>query len=108
MLHAVSLAKDESWRRTKWDIGNGTLKESVTQAQTVPEDVLDALGGGIVVVDASHVVFDADSIYVFLRYKGKCSRFAIYNPKFDSSKKAHDPVAASLKSLLRIAGMASG
>jgi hypothetical protein len=108
ILEVTSLAKNQDWQRTKWeDVGEGMLKRSATKMQGVNEDILKSLISKAVLVDTSDwQTDDADSVYVFLRYKGRYSRFAIYHPKFASTENAQrDPVAASLESLLQIAGV---
>jgi hypothetical protein len=76
--------------------------------------VLEDLGRQQVYVDISDTfVFDSDSVYLMIRYKGKVSRFAVYNPQYQDAsrydsddpagkKVANDRVAASLKSLFEM------
>jgi hypothetical protein len=118
IFEVVSLAKGTQWQQTRWeDLVEDGWRKTVGNAPVVKQDVLTTLSGEAVYLDASDIyAYDCDSVYVFLRYKGKCSRFAIYNPQYedashyhpddDTGKKAEgDPVAAALKSLFTMIEM---
>lgn len=99
----------DGWQQMRWkDTDNGIVKESVTEAAAVPESLLKPLTGKAVIVDVpDHDVYDADSIYMFLKYRKKYSRCAVYHPQFDNERKARGgPVTAALEALLRRVGMA--
>jgi hypothetical protein len=114
LFDIVSLSKDKNWRRSKWDnLGVDGWRASVKDAPNVNENVLMSLRDKGVYVDADDFIFHADSDYVFLRFNGNCSRFAIYNPQYEDAshyetddetrlKIGRDPVAASLKALFEM------
>jgi hypothetical protein len=121
ILEVVSLARNKHWQQTGWEAGDTTdwkadWKKSTSEPSIVKESVLRNLSGKDVCVEASDLVMDADSVFVFLRYKGECSRFAVYNPQYEDAshydpddatgkKIEKDPVAALLKSLFEMMGI---
>ena len=113
ILTVIVAAKDDRWRQVRWERGDGVLDEIVSNAPALQEDVLSRLSNGGVFVDVSdHRVFDASSVYVFLRHRGRCSRFAIYNPPrhnpdadTTTRKPTKNPVITSLSSLLQSVGL---
>jgi hypothetical protein len=112
LFDIVTLSKDKKWKQSKWEyLGVDGWRTSVKDATNVNENVLMSLSNNGVYVDAlDEFIFHADSDYIFLRFNGKCSRIAIYNPQYEDAshydsddetrlKIDRDPVAASLKSL---------
>jgi len=93
------------------------LKPSRVKTAGVSDDVLKDLGSHAFYIDAAWGAKDADSVYVFLKYKGKCSRIAVYDPFHpeedadlprDSKKKyvpTNTPVFAALKVVFERAGI---
>lgn len=105
----VSLARNQGWQQIRWKgTGAEDLKEVIGETPATQEDILDTLSTKHVFVDESNwQICDADSVYVFLRYKGQCSRFAIYCPMLQPDAKAPDgTVTHSLKLLLWKLGIA--
>jgi hypothetical protein len=115
LFDIVTLSKDKNWKQSKWEYhGIDGWSASVKDANNINENVLMSLSNNSVYVDAlDEFIFHADSDYVFLRFNGKCSRFAIYNPQYEDAshyysddetrlKIGRDPVAASLKSLFEV------
>ena len=113
IFRVLSLAKDETtgrWQQTKWELSiEGAMKESVAKAPAVQDDVLKTLSSNSVFVGESNSwkgTFDALSVFIFLKYQGKCSRLAIYNPTLDLGKQTPvSSVARALKSLLQSTGI---
>jgi hypothetical protein len=107
ILEVVSLAKGKDWQVLKWKMEDSVMKESIEHL-IVQEDILKNLSRYAIFVDTSDwQTRDADSVYVFLRYNGKCSRFAIYNPKFHAGiKPSRNTAAESLELFLRSLNMA--
>jgi hypothetical protein len=104
ILDVAALAENRGWQLVKWEIRKGVHESYVKGVQV---DALKRLASKNVCVDASDLVFDADSVYVFVRHNGQCSRYAIYHPRFDSGGATQrDPVFAAVESLLRDIGMA--
>jgi len=102
-LDIVCVAKDKKgWQGIRWEKKNDILDQSVFEATAVDEKVLKTLSSRKVYVDAyAPLVFDACRVYVFLRYKGKCSRFAIHHPEGAKD----NSVASALKTLLQSIGL---
>jgi hypothetical protein len=109
VFQIVSLARNENrrWQQIRWEeTEQGCLKESVSEREAIAEDIFRNLSRTAVFLDASDEEVDADSIYVFLKYAGGCSRFAIYNPfRVAGSTKAH-PAASCVRALLKSIGVA--
>jgi hypothetical protein len=108
-LRIVALAANNGkWRRDCWNgsvVGN--LKESENENVPIRSGILDVLRDSPVYAETSHKdTFDADSVYVFLRHKGKCNRFAVYDPTYHNDAHESGTVADCLESLLKSAGMA--
>jgi hypothetical protein len=114
----VSLAGNGKWKITRWGVPtkNG-WSPSVCETPQINEDVLGNLSREGVYLDMSDTNdYDFDSVFIFLRYGGRCSRFAVYNPQYEdeshydpdetAGKKAkRDKVAASLQLLFKMLGV---
>jgi tetratricopeptide (TPR) repeat protein len=99
----VLLTKNTNWQQITWEWNrrSSILEESVAEGPTIQEEFLKTLSSKAGYVDASDMSNDASSVYVLLRYRGKYSRFAVYDPNDVFAKgEPGSPVAAALKSLL--------
>jgi hypothetical protein len=104
-LEILSLAKDKDWRAVKWEQTEHDKIEKSLQHVAVQEEVLRNLSSETVLVDAPEMyAMDCDSVFVFLRYNGKCSRFGVYDPRFHEGivppgRTARDSLELLLRSL---------
>jgi hypothetical protein len=108
---ALTKGSKGGWKQVSWNVTDASvLKESVIPIVKVQEDALRRITAEAVYVDAMDWnVHDGDSIYGFIRYEGRCSRFATYNPKHQANNgPLQHSVANSLGLLLKSVGVPVG
>lgn len=100
LLDAVGVKNGKE--RVYWNLGHQKVSESLKPAATVPDEILEKLCSKDVFCDGSAIACDETTLYVFLKYRGKWSRYALYAPDIVFSKKNRDAITIPLKSLLHI------
>ena len=104
LLVAVALGNGKE--AVKWDLSDGTVKESFGNVAVIPDDIWESLTNTDVFADGSAMSCDATSVYVFVTFHDKCSRYAVYDAPFVFGKNQRDPATVPLESLFRAIGTA--
>ena len=83
------LQDNNKWKVLKWaNLGETFSEKYISSSQFINDDLLKKVYNKTIFVDTSErMIFDADSVYIMLKYNDDISRFAVYNSEFDEERK---------------------